>query len=74
MTNFNERQRRWVASQWAIPVERVKLPSEMTIEQQAEVGDEYGVYYARHDTHVYAVRSDGIGIGRRIPLGQVPAW
>lgn len=68
---MTERQRQQVAYQWAISPEQVRLPSEMTPEQLASLDYEYGRAHRVDDRYVYAIRSDGMTVGRRARLDRI---
>ena len=64
-------QRERLAREWAISIEQIKLPSEMTAVQLESVAYEYGKVATRQDSHAYAVYLDGLRVGRRIQIERV---
>ena len=61
---MNERQRQQVAYHWAISPDQVRQPDEMTAAQLESLDYYYGKA-SRDSRYVYAIRADGVTVGRR---------
>ena len=68
---MTDAERERVADEWRIPMEQVRVPSEMTPVQLNSVAFNYGAVYTRSDSHAYAIMPDGLSVGRRVQIDRI---
>jgi hypothetical protein len=68
---MTDAERKRVADEWRIPMEQVRVPSEMTPVQLNSVAFNYGAVYTRSDSHAYAIMPDGLRVGRRVRIDRI---